>query len=507
MATAGERLSGTIELKPALQLRLGQQLNMTPQLQQAIKLLQLSSQELETELLEALESNPLLEREDLELSSSDDHAAQTESPGEADPYSANQTGESETTQPTENDAGPEVDADSGDIVYEERYAASTSPSSGSSGDYSDRPIDFADGDQDSLAEHLLWQLNLSHAGPRDVAIGIAIIDAIADDGYLTEASEAIALSLLPDWEVELDEVEAMRHRIQHFDPLGVASVSLGECLTIQLATLGEDARGLKAAKQIVADGLDLLARQDIVGLRRKLSLSDEQLRQGIDLVRSLEPRPGAHFSSAPTQYVTPDVVVEKRAGIWLARLPEDTMPQLRVNDFYAGMIGKTSKEDSNYLRGQLQEARWLIKSLEARNETLLKVANAIVRYQSGFFELGPEAMKPLVLREVADTIDMHESTVSRVTTRKYMVTPRGIFEFKYFFSSHVGTSDGGEMSATAIQAMISRLVENETPAKPLSDSKLAQLLNEQGIDVARRTVAKYREALNIPSSSRRKRLM
>ncbi|MFK7955693.1 MAG: RNA polymerase factor sigma-54 [Lysobacterales bacterium] len=495
-------------MKPALQLRLGQQLKMTPQLQQAIKLLQLSSQELETELLEALETNPLLEREDLELSSSasDDQISPSETSGGADSDSADSL-PSEVPQSPENDAGPEVDADSGDVIYEERYSASTTASTRNSGDFPDRPMEFADGDQDTLAEHLLWQLNLSHAGLRDIAIGVAIIDAISDDGYLSEQIEAIALSLLPEWEVELDEIEAMRHRIQHFDPLGAASTSVGECLNVQLDTLDEETPGISAARKIVADGLDLLARQDIPALRRSLSLSDNQLRTGIDLVRSLEPRPGANFASSPTEYITPDVVVEKRAGIWLARLPDDTMPALRVNDFYAGMIGKANKEDSNYLRGQLQEARWLIKSLEARNETLLKVANAIVRYQKGFFEHGPEAMKPLVLREVADTIDMHESTVSRVTTRKYMVTPKGIFEFKYFFSSHVSTSDGGEMSATAIQAMINRLVEQEPPAKPLSDSKLAQLLNDQGIDVARRTVAKYREALNIPSSSRRKRLM
>ncbi|MEM7708313.1 MAG: RNA polymerase factor sigma-54 [Pseudomonadota bacterium] len=504
-------------MKPALQLRLGQQLNMTPQLQQAIKLLQLSSQELETQLLEALETNPLLEREDLELTSAagaDDNAGDRATIDErtveataTDEIGVDAEKDAFTTPDTQPDAGPDVDADTDNILYEERYAASTTGTTRSSGDFSDRPMDFADSDQDTLAEHLLWQLNLSHALPRDVAIGVAIIDAIGDDGYLTETVEAIRMSLLPEWEVESDEVEAMRHRLQHFDPLGAASCSLQECLTIQLATLADDTSGLRVASKIVDQGLDLLAKQDIVGLRRKLSLTDDQLRQGIELVRSLEPRPGAHFSSTPTEYVTPDVVVEKRAGVWIARLPEDTMPQLRVNDFYAGMIGKASKEDSNYLRGQLQEARWLIKSLEARNETLLKVANAIVRYQSDFFELGPEAMKPLVLREVADTIDMHESTVSRVTTRKYMVTPRGIFEFKYFFSSHVGTSDGGEMSATAIQAMINRLVEGEPPAKPLSDSKLAQLLNDQGIDVARRTVAKYREALNIPSSSRRKRLM
>ncbi|MEM9532528.1 MAG: RNA polymerase factor sigma-54 [Pseudomonadota bacterium] len=508
-------------MKPALQLRLGQQLNMTPQLQQAIKLLQLSSQELESELLEALESNPLLERDDLSLNG---EAAPLEdassAPGDATPEAAARDDSAaadsvEATDPVATrpedalDTTPETrSGDSDDIIWEERYAAqpSAAPGPRSNGEFSDRTLDIRD-DSDTLADHLLWQLNLSQANPRDAAIGVAIIDAIDDDGYLTEQIEAIQLSLLPELEVDLDEVQAMLHRIQRFDPLGVGAADLKECLAIQLSTLDEDTPGLRYARRLVEEGLDLLARQDIAALRRSLRASDEQLRRAIELVRSMEPRPGSLFAAGPTEYITPDVVVEKRAGIWLARLPEDQMPRLRVNDFYAGMIGRASKEDASYLRGQLQEARWLIKSLEARNETLLKVANAIVRYQSEFFERGPVAMKPLVLREVAETIDMHESTVSRVTTRKYMVTPRGVFEFKYFFSSHVGTSDGGEMSATAIQALIGRLIDEESPTKPLSDSKLAQLLNDQGIDVARRTVAKYREAMQIPSSSRRKRLM
>lgn len=470
---------------------------MTPQLQQAIKLLQLSSQELETQILEALEANPLLDREDLAAFDSEIPAGE-----EAESVSA---GDAKSA----DDGLDQLPAE--DDGWDQHYSSMPSMNgvTASRNNYEgpDRQLDFADRDADGLVEHLLWQLNLSHAQPTDLAIGVAIIDAINEDGYLTESPESIQQSLLPDTEVELDEVEAMLTRIQHFDPLGVGATSVQDCLTIQLRTLDEDTPGLSLAKAVVAHHLNALASQDLSGLRRDLNAREDQLREAIELVRSLEPRPGSHFSSAPTEYVKPDVVVEKRGGRWLAMLPDDIVPRLRVNDYYANLIGHASKEDSSYLRGQLQEARWLIKSLEARNETLLKVANAIVEHQSDFFEQGPQAMKPLVLREVADTIEMHESTVSRVTSRKYMLTSRGVFEFKYFFSSHVGTSDGGEMSATAIQAMIGKYVADEPPSKPMSDSKIAQLLNDRGIDVARRTVAKYREALNIPSSSKRKRLI
>ncbi len=473
---------------------------MTPQLQQAIKLLQLSSQELETQLLEAMEANPLLEREDLmamdgeaEAESSPDTAAETDTATEA-------------AAPDEGLDRMPAEEERWDNYYSSMPSAAPAATSRRE-DFGDRTMEQADRDSEGLHEHLLWQLNLSRASSRDTAIGVAIIDAINDDGYLTETLEDIRESLLPDRDVGLDEVRAVLHQIQHYDPMGCAASSVRECLQIQLSMMSDETPGYAAAGAIVDDYLELLARQDVPALRRKLDLSQDDLKTAIELVRSLEPRPGAAIASSDVEYVRPDVVVRKAAGTWIATLPDDLIPRLRINNFYANLIGEATKEDANYLRGQLQEARWLIKSLEARNETLLKVANAIVSHQTGFLENGPEAMKPLVLREIADIIDMHESTVSRVTTRKYMLTPRGVFEFKYFFSSHVGTNDGGECSATAIQAMIAKLIEEEPNARPLSDSKISNILNERGIDVARRTVAKYREGMGIASSSKRKRLI
>ncbi len=440
---------------------------MTPQLQQAIKLLQLSSQELEAELLEALEANPLLEREDLFAYDSGDEDGAAEADGA-------EGSEGLERLPSEEDAWdryyvnmPETGA---------RAPRREPEAFGRTQDIADRPED--------LGEHLRWQLNLSHISTRDEAIGLAIIDAINDDGYLTETLEDIRASLPPDQEIDLDEVRAVLHRIQHFDPIGVGAGSVRECLQIQLAVLdAEHTPSFEIAKRIIDHHLELLARQDVPALRRRLDVSQEELKAAIDLVRSLEPRPGGNFSTGDVEYVRPDVLVERRGGRWQAILYDELSPRLRLNDYYLNLIGRASKEDARYLRGQLQEARWLIKSLETRNETLLKVANAIVSYQSGFLDHGPEAMKPLVLREVADAIDMHESTVSRVTSRKYMLTPRGIFELKYFFSSHVGTADGGECSATAIQAKIEKLIENEPPKRPLSDSKIAQILNDRYVSL------------------------
>ena len=276
---------------------------------------------------------------------------------------------------------------------------------------------------------------------------------------------------------------------------------------IQLELLDTTTPGFLAAGQIIEHHLEILARQDGMALKQALQVDGPSLQVAIDLVRSLEPRPGAKIPSNEVQYVRPDVIVKKINGLWRATLYEEFMPKLTINNYYVNLIGNAKKQDANYLKGQLQEARWLIKSLETRNETLLKVATAIVAHQYAFFEQGDEAMKPLGLREVAEAIDMHESTVSRVTSRKYMLTPQGVLEFKHFFSSHVGTADGGECSATAIQAMIRKLIEDETPKKPLSDSKIAVILNQRGIDVARRTVAKYREAIGSPASSARKRLL
>jgi RNA polymerase sigma-54 factor len=470
---------------------------MTPQLQQAIKLLQLSAQELETELLEALETNPLLDREE---SISDE-------PLKDSALEQGDTGSGEALERAEGVDEYSTEESGWDNYYQAMpaTAASAPPKNQSVG--TDRSIDYADTSADDLEQHLLWQLNLAHCTTADMAIGIAIIDAINDDGYLTESPEDIRNSLLPDYQVETDEVEAVLHRIQRFDPVGVGATSVSECLLIQLELLDPTTPGFLAAGQIIEHHLEILARQDVMALKQALHVDDPSLQVAIDLVRSLEPRPGAKIPSNEVQYVRPDVIVKKINGLWRANLYEEFMPKLTINNYYVNLIGNAKKQDANYLKGQLQEARWLIKSLETRNETLLKVATAIVAHQYAFFEQGDEAMKPLVLREVAEAIDMHESTVSRVTSRKYMLTPQGVLEFKHFFSSHVGTADGGECSATAIQAMIRKLIEDETPKKPLSDSKIAVILNQRGIDVARRTVAKYREAIGSPASSARKRLL
>ena len=470
---------------------------MTPQLQQAIKLLQLSAQELEAELLEALESNPLLEREE---------PISDESPKDL-PMELADSGNGEAIERPEGVDEYSPEEPGWDNYYHSMpsSAASTAPRVHSPGN--DREIEIADSNSDDLEQHLLWQLNLSHCSAADTAIGIAIIDAINDDGYLTESAEDLRNSLLPDYVVETDEVEVVLHRIQRFDPVGVGAISVRDCLGIQLEMLDPDTPGFLAAGQIIKHHLEMLATQDVLALKQALRVDGQALQVAIDLVRSLEPRPGAKIPSNEVHYIRPDVLVKKINGVWRAALYEEFMPRLTINNYYVNLIGKAKKNDANYLKGQLQEARWLIRSLETRNETLLKVASAIVAHQYAFFEQGDEAMKPLVLREVADVIDMHESTVSRVTSRKYMLTPRGVLEFKHFFSSHVGTADGGECSATAIQAMILKLTEDETPRKPLSDSKIAVILNQRGIDVARRTVAKYREAIGVPASSARKRLI
>ena len=477
-------------MKPALQLRIQSQLALTPQLQQAIKLLQLSSMELELELNLALESNPLLDLDEGEVEGEETH---------------------EELAPNEIPISPAIES-SGDPV-------DATP------DFDDMPLDLGqdrndfrpahsdeeglesqDAEAEDLRDHLLWQLNLTPLSPRDRAIATTIIEAINDDGYLGESNEVLAGSLRDLFSVTPDEVEAVRHRVQCFDPIGVASRTLGECLGVQLDALDAATPGLELARRIVDEHLELLARNDRLRMCQKLRTTIDELDVAIDLVRSLTPKPGAGYSSGPAEFVAPDAYAHKINGRWQVSLSPGCQPRLAINEHYASLIARARRDDANYLRGQLQEARWLIKSLKTRAETMLKVAQAIVRAQSGFLEFGAEAMRPLVLRDVAEEIEMHESTVSRVTTRKYLHTPRGTFEFKYFFSSGVSTVDGGAASATAIQAMIRKLIDEEKSNRPLSDQALAGELNRRGISVARRTVAKYREALNIPSSNDRCRL-
>ncbi|WP_163134716.1 RNA polymerase factor sigma-54 [Agarivorans sp. Alg241-V36] len=499
-------------MKASLQLRLGQQLTMTPQLQQAIRLLQLSTLDLQQEIQEALESNPLLEADESHASDGDT----------TDAKSANEKStEAESTADIDNsqiEAGDAINQETVsddlpvDSTWDDIYSASSAPASSSSGAASDdNDMVFQGETVDSLQDHLLWQMQLTPFSEVDQAIALAIIDAVDESGYLTQDCEQLLEGLRSsdnnDLDVELDEVEAVLKRIQHFDPVGIAARSLQECLLIQLSRFVEDTPWLAEAKDVVSNHIDVLANRDFRLLARKTKLKEDQLREVMRLIHTLEPRPGNAVEPNQAQYVIPDVSVIKRQGRWVVELNPDAMPKLRVNSHYASLSKTSNATDTQFIRSHLQEAKWFIKSIESRNETLLKVSNCIVHHQQAFFEYGEEAMKPMVLNDVAEAVEMHESTISRVTTQKFMHTPRGIFELKYFFSSHVATDGGGECSSTAIRALIKKLVAAENTSKPLSDSKIADILADQGIKVARRTIAKYRESLAIPPSNQRKSLI
>ncbi len=482
-------------MKPGLQIQIGQHLTMTPQLQQAIRLLQLSTLDLRQEIQEAVDTNPLLELE------------------ENDPYDQETGDDPELAEVTGEDPETLAQLDSEvDTDWEDPYTESSG--AGASDDDMDAWEERTAGTT-SLDEHLLWQLNLAVISDADRAIAYAIIESLDDRGYLTSTLEDIAEATrqmlgddVPDDSFpEEDEVIAVLHRVQQFDPPGVAARDLAECLAIQLRQLPEDTLWREQALTLTRH-LPLLESREFATLRRHLAVNEDEMIEVIRLLRSLNPHPGDSISSGERDYIVPDVIVRRRGRRWLVELNGEALPKVRLNSHYASLAGKSQREEDNsYLRAQLQEARWFLKSLQSRNETLLKVASRIVEVQQGFFEYGEEAMKPLVLADIASAVEMHESTISRVTSQKYMFTPRGMFELKFFFSSHVGTDGGGECSSTAIRAIIKKLIAAESPRKPLSDSRLASLLNEQGIQVARRTVAKYREAMRIPASSERKRLV
>ncbi|ALS97387.1 RNA polymerase factor sigma-54 [Lacimicrobium alkaliphilum] len=491
-------------MKPALQLKFSQQLTMTPQLQQAIRLLQLSTLDLQQEIQEALESNPLLETEESADQNTEERRDADSLNGESNEASNSKDSDSiETGEALEKQELPE-DLPM-DTTWDEYYSASSAPGS-SAVSAADDNI-YQGETSDSIQDHLLWQMRLTHFSDTDQAIAMAIIDSIDDVGYLTVTTEDI-LQSLDNEEVELDEVDCVLKRIQMFDPVGVGSRSVQECLLVQLRQFPPETPWLEQAKSLILEYSDLLASKDYRTLMRKARLKEDELREALRLLQTLNPRPGSAIATSEPEYVIPDVSVAKKNGRWTVELNPDSLPKLSINQQYAAMSKNTrNASDSQFIRSHMQEAKWFIKSLESRNDTLLKVANCIVQQQQGFFEYGPEAMKPMVLNDVAEMVDMHESTISRVTTQKYMHTPRGIFELKYFFSSHVATESGGECSSTAIRALIKKLVAAEKPAKPLSDSKIAQLLAEQGIKVARRTIAKYRESLSIPPSNQRKSLL
>lgn len=489
-------------MKPSLQLKFSQQLAMTPQLQQAIRLLQLSSIDLQQEIQEALDTNPLLEQDEADSlsakdASSNDNDSHNDSASEKSDNDSLETHEALNSNELPNELPV-------DTSWEDVYSANT----GSTGIAFDDDMPVYQGETtESLQDYLHWQLQLAPFSNVDLAIATAIIDAIDDQGYLRSSCEDILDSLGIE-EVELAEVEVVLKRVQQFDPIGIASRNLQECLLIQLNAFDKNTAWLPEAKMLLQQHIDLLANRDFRQLIKESKLTEAELKEVMRLIHSLEPRPGNLIVTNEAEYVVPDVSVLKHNGKWVVQINPDSLPRLKINQQYAALgKGGCSETDSQYIRNNLQEAKWLIKSLESRNETLLKVARCIVEFQQDFFEHGAEAMKPMVLNDIALAVDMHESTISRVTTQKYMHTPRGIFELKYFFSSHVNTDAGGECSSTAIRALVKKLVSAENSAKPLSDSKIATLLAEQGIQVARRTIAKYRESLGIAPSNQRKRLI
>jgi RNA polymerase sigma-54 factor len=502
-------------MRPTLQLRIGQQLTMTPQLQQAIKLLQLSTLDLQQEIQEALDSNPLLEMDENQVSASEqtpDNLEEAYSAGVGETSPMSNTDGSEDSTPTideisssEGMAKTEIPEElNNDTTWDDNFSAGAS--SGGVGVASE-DYTYQGETKDSIQDHLLWQVELSPFTDTDKTIAVAIIEAIDEAGYMTVSADDILESVGIEG-VELDEVEVVLKRINLLDPVGVGARSIPECLLIQLNQFSADTPWLAESKVAVGEYIELLGNRDYRQLMRKLRLKEEQLREVIRLIQSLDPRPGDSVIKSEEQYVIPDVSVEKKNGRWVVELNPDTAPKLTVNQQYAAMSrSMKSSSDGQFIRSNLQEAKWFIKSLESRNDTLLKVSNCIVQRQQGFFEHGPEAMRPMVLNDIAEAVDMHESTISRVTTQKYMHTPRGIYELKYFFSSHVSTENGGECSSTAIRELIKKLISAEIPAKPLSDSKMAEILAEQGIKVARRTIAKYRESLSIPPSNQRKSLL
>jgi len=505
-------------MKQSLQLKLGQQLTMTPQLQQAIRLLQLSTMDLQQEIQQALDNNPLLEV-------SDDDAFE---PG-IDPSNefGGVTGEireqslADLPEQGMDWSGQELDgavnmADGGihmpeelpvDVQWDDLLPSASAPNPQGDDNFE---TDFGSRSPNnlSLREQLIWQLGLTRLSDTDRLIALAIIDNTDANGRLLASLEELHESLAKDLDIDLDEVVAVLHRLQQFEPAGVCARDLQECLQIQLDQLPGSTPWLEQAKIIVSRHLNQLASSDYSQILRRTRLKEHELKEVLALIQTLDPNPGQTAVPEEIEYIVPDVFVSKKNGRWLVELNPDIAPRLRINSNYASLIKRADNStDNTYLRDNLQEARWFLKSLQSRNETLMKVASRIVEHQRNFLEYGPEAMKPLVLHDIAEAVEMHESTISRATTNKYMHTPRGIFELKYFFSSHVATSTGGECSSTAIRALIKKLVAAENPKRPLSDNKIAQLLKEQGIEVARRTIAKYRDTLYIPPSNERKRLV
>ncbi|HTH41263.1 MAG TPA: RNA polymerase factor sigma-54 [Rhodocyclaceae bacterium] len=484
-------------MKQSLQLRVSQHLALTPQLQQSIKLLQLSTLELNQEIEQFLQDNPLLERDepasDMTPFTPGADALQT-------PQTVSTSSESETTPATDSNDELSWGNDFG-------TPGSGSTSNRDPNDDNDTDAGEIQAAATSLGDHLLTQLAMTQLPDRDRALVGFLIEALDDDGYLAQPLEEL-VDVLPDElgddpEELLEELRIALHHVQHFDPTGVGARNPRECLLLQLAVLAKTPVQ-ELATAIVASHLDQLAARDFARIKKGLGCNDDALRDAQTLIKSLNPRPGAQYTALDTRYVIPDVVVKKVRGRWTTQLNSDAMPRLRINRLYAELLRQNRGSASSGLGGQLQEAKWLIKNVQQRFDTILRVSQAIVDRQRAFFDHGEVAMRPLTLREIADTLGLHESTISRVTTQKYLASPRGVYELKYFFGSHVSTDTGGAASSTAIRALIKQLVSAEDGQKPLSDARIAEILGEQGIVVARRTVAKYRESLNIPPVNLRK---
>ena len=460
-------------MKPSLQLNISQQLTLTPQLQQAIRLLQLSTIDLQQEIQQIVESNPMLEASPTE----EKEEPRLERKGALDDDIDFQWSQ------LYSNSNKHTNFDDIDVNYENLYSTTT-----------------------NLQGHLHWQLALTPMSDIDRVIATSIIDAIDDDGFLSLSLAELYASLnCESHPLDLEEIEAVRHRIQYFDPLGCASYTLIETLLIQLAQLPKNDPNVNLAKKIIRSDIELLGQHNYRQLIKNYQVSEIELENALQIIKRLNPKPGSLIQQNVTEYIIPDITVKKIEGRWHVALNPNTLPRLSINNHYASLIQRADNSaDNQFLKNNLQEARWFLKSIQSRQETLLKVGRCIVDYQADFLEHGDEAMKPLILNDIALALDMHESTISRVTTQKFMHTPRGVFELKYFFSSHVTTANGGECSSTAIRAVIKKLIAAENRKKPLSDSKIALLIGEQGIKVARRTVAKYREAMGIAPSNERK---
>ncbi len=468
--------------EPSLQLRLTQKLALAPQLQQAIRLLQLNRIELREYIQEVLDTNPILERTE----------------GDAGVEGAE-------FEPLEQAAGEQSDPADLQEWESESFGNEQWPESSSFEGYSGES-QIADTSADSLREHLLWQINLAHFSDVDAAIAEAIVYGLDEDGYLHDSIEDVRASLAPELLVEEDEILAVLHRVQRLEPVGVATRDAAECIRVQLSALPSDTKARDLALRISRDYLELVALHDFDELRKRTGTNEQTLATALELIQSLEPRPGARYDNRRDEYLVPDVYATRVGDSWRVTLNPENDPGLKLNRYYIDLLRKSGGADADYLKGRLQEARWLMSSLDMRNQTLLRVSQSIVEMQEDFLEHGEMAMKPLVLREIAEAVGVHESTVSRATTRKYILTPRGLFELKYFFSSHVKTDRGGTISATAVKARLHALLAKEPHSNPLSDQELSELLQQAGIMAARRTVAKYRESLGIGSSNERRRL-